>query len=101
MSEAQKSRRDSPVKYQRIQVAGGVYSLTVHLAGRACTLRVDHVAEFQDAVRVVRQNRPFVALAREPNHLHAIGELPEEDGLGAGRGSEPNGTTLRKCVFNQ
>ncbi|MDR0440289.1 MAG: transposase [Candidatus Accumulibacter sp.] len=70
------------MKYRRTRVAGGSYFFTVNLAERSRTLQVDHVAELRDAVRVVKQNHPFVALAWVvlPDHMHAIWELPEDDG---------------------
>jgi hypothetical protein len=44
---------------------GGASFFTVNLAGRSRALRVDHVAESRNAVRVARQNHPFAAPAWE------------------------------------
>jgi putative transposase len=70
------------MKYRRTRVAGGTYFFTVNLAERSHTLLVEHVVELRDAVRVVKQNHPFLAPAWVvlPDHMHAIWELPEEDG---------------------
>jgi putative transposase len=70
------------MKYRRTRVPGGTYFFAVNLADRSRTLLVDHIAELRDAVRVVRQNHPFDALAWVvlPDHMHAIWELPEGDG---------------------
>lgn len=69
------------MKYRRTRIAGGAYFFTVNLAECWRTLLVDHVTELRDAVRAVRKNHPFDALAWVvlPDHMHAIWELPEGD----------------------
>ena len=69
------------VNYRRNFVPGGTYFFTVTLANRKSKILVDHVDLLRDALRVARQERPFVidAIVILPDHLHAIFKLPSGD----------------------
>jgi len=62
--------------YRRYWVAGGSYFFTVNLLER-----VRHVDALRDAVRGVREARPFHidAWVLLPDHMHCIWTLPEDD----------------------
>ncbi len=67
--------------YRRHRLPGGTYFFTVNLLERKSTLLTEHIAELREAVRLVREQRPFhidgwVVL---PDHLHAIWTLPLGD----------------------
>lgn len=67
--------------YRRFRVAGGTYFFTVNLLERKNDLLVRHVDVLRDAVRGVREARPFHidAWVVLPNHMHCIWTLPEDD----------------------
>jgi putative transposase len=45
--------------YRRYRVSGGTYFFTVNLLERKQDLLVRHVDDLRDAVRAVKQKRPF------------------------------------------
>ena len=67
--------------YRRFRVAGGTYFFTVNLLERKNDLLVRHVDVLRDAVRGVREARPFHidAWVVLPDHMHCIWTLPEDD----------------------
>ncbi|MGH8159629.1 MAG: REP-associated tyrosine transposase [Rhodanobacter sp.] len=67
--------------YRRSNAAGGTYFFTVNLADRSSCLLVEHVDTLRDAVRMVKQKRPFDILAWVvlPEHMHAVWTLPPDD----------------------
>lgn len=69
------------MRYRRNYVEGGTYFFTVNLLERGNTLLVDHIDVLREAVRVVKQRRPFCidACVVLPDHLHAVWTLPEGD----------------------
>jgi len=69
------------VNYRRNFVPGGMFFFTVTLADRRSSVLVDHVDLLRNALRVARQERPFVidAIVILPEHLHAILTLPPND----------------------
>jgi putative transposase len=69
------------VNYRRNFVPVGMYFFTVTLANRKSKILVDHVDLMRNALRVARQERPFVidAIVILPDHLHAIFTLPPDD----------------------
>jgi putative transposase len=69
------------MRYRRAAAAGATYFFTVNLADRTSTLLVDHIEILREAVRKVRQARPFeiVAMVVMPDHVHAVWTLPEGD----------------------
>ena len=69
------------VNYRRNFVPGGTFFFTVTLANRNSKVLVDHVDLLRNALRVARQERPFVidAVVVLPDHLHAIFTLPSGD----------------------
>jgi putative transposase len=75
------------VNYRRNFVPGGTFFFTVTLADRSSKVLVDHVDLLRNALRVVRQERPFVvdAIVILPDHLHAIFTLPSGDSDFSGR----------------
>jgi putative transposase len=75
------------VNYRRNFSPGGSFFFTVTLADRRSKLLVDHVELLRDALRVARQERPFVidAVVILPDHLHAIFMLPPGDSDFSGR----------------
>jgi putative transposase len=67
--------------YRRHRVPGGTYFFTVNLLERKSTMLTEYIAELREAVRLIREQRPFhidgwVVL---PDHLHAIWTLPLGD----------------------
>jgi putative transposase len=68
--------------YRRWRVAGGTYFFTVVTQGR-CPFLTAAVARrsLREAIRVVRQRRPFriEAFVLLPDHLHSIWTLPDGD----------------------
>jgi putative transposase len=75
------------VNYRRNFVPGGTFFFTVTLANRCSKVLVDHVDLRRNALRVARQERPFVidAVVILPDHLHAIFTLPPGDSDFSGR----------------
>jgi putative transposase len=75
------------VGYRRNFVPGGTFFFTVTLANRSSKVLVDHVDLLRNALRMVRQERPFVidAVVILPDHLHAILTLPPGDSDFSGR----------------
>ncbi len=75
------------VNYRRNFIPGGTFFFTVTLADRRSKLLVDHVDLLRNALRVARQERPFVidAVVILPDHLHAILTLPPDDSDFSGR----------------
>ena len=75
------------VNYRRNFVSGGTFFFTVTLANRSSKVLVDHVDLLRNALRVARQERPFVidAVVILPDHLHAIFTLPPGDSDFSGR----------------
>jgi len=76
------------VDYRRSNfVPGGTFFFTVTLANRSSKVLVDHVDLLHNALRVARQERPFVidAVVILPGHLHAIFTLPSGDSDFSGR----------------
>jgi putative transposase len=69
------------VNYRRNFVPGGTFFFTVTLADRRSKVLVDHVDLLRNALRVARQERPFVidAIVILPDHLHPILTLPPGD----------------------
>ena len=67
--------------YRRYRVAGGTYFFTVNLLERKNDLLVRHVDVLRDAVRGVREARPFHidAWVVLPDHMHCVWTLPEDD----------------------
>ena len=70
--------------------AGGTYFFTLTLADRQQDLLIRHVDTLRDAVRSVKQARPFAvdAWVVLPDHLHAIWSLPPHDADYSGRWRE-------------
>jgi len=75
--------------YRRPRLPGSTVFFTVCLARRGDRLLVDEVARLRDAVRAVRNARPFSidAMVILPDHLHAVWTLPEGDSDYSGRWS--------------
>jgi putative transposase len=68
--------------YRRLAVPGGCWFFTVALADRRSDLLVRRIDDLRDAVRKVRERRPFSieAMVVLPDHVHAVWHLPEGDG---------------------
>lgn len=75
------------VNYRRNFIPGGTYFFTVTLADRRSKILVDHIDLMRNALRVARQERPFVidAVVILPDHLHAVFTLPPNDSDFSGR----------------
>ncbi|EWH10422.1 transposase [Catenovulum agarivorans DS-2] len=71
-------------------VEGGSYFFTVSLQDKKSQLLVEQVDLLREAVRRVKQQRPFTieAWVVLPNHLHAVWTLPEGDCDYSGRWRE-------------
>ena len=67
--------------YHRNRVPGGTYFFTVNLLERRSHLLVEHIDVFRDAVRGVREKRPFHidAWVVLPDHTHCVWTLPPGD----------------------
>ena len=67
--------------YRRHRLPGGTYFFTVNLLERKSDLLIRHVDVLRDAVRLVRQSRPFHidAWVILPDHMHCIWTLPPGD----------------------
>jgi putative transposase len=74
-------------EYRRNRVLGGSYFFTVNLLDRNSNLMVAQVALLREAVRQVRDKRPFHidAWSILPDHLHAVWTLPAGDADFSGR----------------
>jgi putative transposase len=68
--------------YRRARTPGGTFFFTVNLADRRSDLLIRHVDTLRAAVRKVRARHPFAihAWVVLPDHLHAVWELPADDG---------------------
>ncbi|WP_035014229.1 REP-associated tyrosine transposase [Catenovulum agarivorans] len=78
------------MRYRRMYVEGGSYFFTVSLQDKKSQLLVEQVDLLREAVRRVKQQRPFTieAWVVLPNHLHAVWTLPEGDCDYSGRWRE-------------
>lgn len=67
--------------YHRNRVPGGTYFFTVNLLERQSRLLVEHIEAFREAVRGVREKRPFHidAWVVLPDHTHCVWTLPPGD----------------------
>lgn len=67
--------------YRRNRVPGGTYFFTVNLLNRTSGLLVKHIDAFREAVRQVREKRPFHidAWVVLPDHMHCVWTLPHDD----------------------
>lgn len=67
--------------YRRNNLSGGTYFFTVNLQDRTQTYLADYIDILRDAVRTVKNNRPFKidAWVVLPDHMHAIWTLPKSD----------------------
>jgi len=76
--------------FYRNRVPGGTYFFTVNLYDRDSDWLVRHIGCLRDAVRSVRQSRPFDidAWVVLPEHLHAVWTLPHYDADYSGRWRE-------------
>ena len=68
-------------RYRRSWVCGGTYFFTVNILERDRTLLVDHIGVLRDAVKWVKEKRPFTidAWVTLPDHIHAVWTMPEND----------------------
>ncbi|MBP8202866.1 MAG: transposase [Pseudomonas sp.] len=69
------------VNYRRARVAGGTYFFTLTLKDRRSDLLVRRIDLLREALRHVKQRRPFTlhAVVVMPDHLHLLLQLPEAD----------------------
>ncbi len=67
--------------YRRNRIPGGTCFFTVNLLDRKSDLLVAHINELRDAVREIRQIKPFLidAWVVLPDHRHCIWTLPAGD----------------------
>jgi putative transposase len=67
--------------YRRNRVPGGTYFFTVNLLDRSSDLLVTCIGTLREAVRAVRNRRPFQidAWVVLPDHMHAVWTLPTGD----------------------
>lgn len=67
--------------YRRNHLSGGTYFFTVDLQDRTQTYLTDYIDILRNAVRIVKNNRPFKidAWVVLPDHMHAIWTLPKSD----------------------
>ena len=68
-------------RYRRAKVEAGVFFFTVTLADRSSDLLVRHVDRLRTIYRLVQQRYSLetIAVCILPDHLHAVGSLPEGD----------------------
>jgi putative transposase len=68
-------------EYRRNRIPGGTYFFTVNLFDRRSDLLLTHINVLRDAVRRVRESRPFHidAWVVLPDHMHAVWTLPPGD----------------------
>lgn len=66
------------VHYRRAKTPGACYFLTLTLRNRASNLLVRHHAQLGNALRLVRQQKPYrlPAIVLLPDHLHMLMQLP-------------------------
>jgi putative transposase len=76
--------------YRRNRIPGGTFFFTVNLLERKSSLLLTHIESLREAVRVVRERRPFHidAWVVLPDHMHAIWTLPTGDTDYSGRWRE-------------
>jgi len=76
--------------FRRNYQPGGTYFFTLTLADRQQDFLTRHIGTLRDAVRSVKQARPFAvdAWVVLPDHLHAIWSLPPYDADYSGRWRE-------------
>jgi putative transposase len=69
------------MRYRRAQAKGGTFLFTVNLADRSSDSLVVHIDRLRVALKAVRSNHAFEAIAMVvmPDHLHAIWQLPDGD----------------------
>jgi putative transposase len=69
------------MRYRRCYVEGGTYFFTVNLLERDKSLLVDYIDDLREAVRYVKNRKPFYinAWVVLPDHLHAVWTLPDGD----------------------
>jgi putative transposase len=69
------------VRYRRNLIAGGTFFLTATLADRTSSALTNHITALRTAVRLTRQQHPFIvdAIVVLPDHLHIIMTLPPND----------------------
>lgn len=69
------------VHYRRAKTPGACYFLTLTLRDRSSDLLVRHHAQLGNALRLVRQQKPYrlPAMVLLPDHLHMLMQLPDGD----------------------
>jgi putative transposase len=69
------------VHYRRAKTPGACYFLTLALRDRSSDMLVRHRAQLGDALRLVRQQKPYSlpAIVLLPDHLHMLMQLPDGD----------------------
>jgi len=69
------------MRYRRANAPGGTYFFTVNLADRTSSLLTERIEALRNAVRCVKQRRPFRILGWVvlPEHMHSIWTLPIDD----------------------
>ena len=69
------------VHYRRAKTPGACYFLTLTLRDRSSDLLKHHHAQLGDALRLVRQQKPYSlpAIVLLPDHLHMLMQLPDGD----------------------
>ena len=69
-------------KYIRNQLAGATYFFTLTTAQRQSQLLAEHIHLFRQAYQRANALHPFttIAISVLPNHLHAIWQMPVNDG---------------------
>jgi putative transposase len=74
-------------EYRRNRLPGATYFFTVNLLNRRSDLLVANIEPLREAVRQVRNGRPFHidAWVVLPDHMHALWTLPEDDSDFPGR----------------
>ncbi len=78
------------VTYRRYYVNGGTWFFTVNLKNRRSFLLTAHIEALRQAVKTVRQRKPFHidAWVVLPEHIHCVWTLPEDDRDYSGRWRE-------------
>ena len=69
------------MRYRRANTANATYFFTVNLAERNKSLLTENIDLLRTVMRKVKQRHPFIieAMVILPDHLHALGTLPEGD----------------------
>ena len=69
------------MQYRRTKEKGGTYFFTVNLADRKSSLLLDHIEDFRDVMKKVKQQHPFDidAMVVLPDHVHTMWTLPKGD----------------------